>query len=143
MSVVADMVRQVACEEVVDSLKVKLEEIEELERLAALEQAGDDDPNDRDLEPEWLDLYTIQSVPYVEKFSLHVCTYAVAVRWESQQGMAAIRKAYQMKIRVENRYKKSIAKLDEEDESRFQRIEKDKIKKSPQHKDDLETRGKD
>ena len=23
------------------------------ERLAALEQAGDDDPNDRDLEPEW------------------------------------------------------------------------------------------
>ena len=127
VSVVADMVRQVACEEVVDSLKVKLEEIEELERLAALEQAGDDDPNDRDLEPEWLDLYTIpQSVPYVEKFSLHdmyLCSGGPL--WKVNKGWRQFDKAYQMKIRVENRYKKNIAKLEKEDESRFQQIEKD------------------
>ena len=125
VSVVADLVRRVECIAIIDSMAIKLEEQAEVQRMAALQQAGDDDPNDRDLEPEWLDLYTIpQSVPYVEKFALRDwyerCSGPL---WIVDNGWREFNISFQKKMKVENRYKIGVAKLEEKDSDRFNDIE--------------------
>ena len=131
--VMADMVRQVSCIEVIDHLVVELEAIAEAERLAALAQAGDDDPNDRDLEPEWLDMYTLpQSVPYVEKFALREWfQVSSGTLWVVNNGWRQFHQAYNMKLRVENRYKTNIAKLEERDQKNFKEIELRRLGQHP------------